>query len=90
MSLATGYVAPELQTSVMETLGLDTFELGAERVQAGRYVLEDVFVSIAQQFGTQAAQLVSLEYAFTPWLSVKATTSSRGNSAIDLQWQRRY
>ena len=47
-------------------------------------------VVIAQQFGTQAAQLVSLEYAFTPRLSVKATTSSRGNSSIDLQWHRRY
>jgi translocation and assembly module TamB len=90
VSLASGYVAPELQSSVMETLGLDTLELGAERVQAGRYVLEDVFISIAQQFGTQAAQLVSLEYAFTPQLSVRATTSSRGNSSIDLQWHRRY
>jgi autotransporter translocation and assembly factor TamB len=90
LSLASGYVMPELRTSVLETLGLDTFEVGLEEVRAGRYVAQDVFVSLAQEFGTQAGQVVGLEYSLTPNVSVKASTSTRGNSSVDLQWHRRY
>lgn len=90
VSLASGYVMPELQTSVMETLGLDTLDVGAEAVRAGRYVTDDVFVSIAQEFGSQPGQSVSVEYSLTPRVSVKASTATTGRSAIDLQWRHRY
>ncbi|HJQ84277.1 MAG TPA: translocation/assembly module TamB domain-containing protein, partial [Candidatus Binatia bacterium] len=96
LQLAAGYVMPELRTSVMNALGLDTLEVempeGTEagRVSAGRYVAEDVFVSLSQEFGRRAAQVVGLEYSLGADVSIRASTSTRGDSAIDLFWRRRY
>ena len=96
LQLAAGYVMPELRTSVMNTLGLDTLEVAlpegteAGRVSAGRYVAEDVFVSLGQEFGRREAQVVGIEYSLGASVSVRASTSTRGDSAIDLFWHRRY
>jgi len=90
LSLASSYVIPELQTAVMDTLGLDLFELSGESIRAGRYVTRDVFISIAQQFGTIPAQSVAVEYGLTRRLSLRASTSTTGQSAIDLEWHHRY
>jgi hypothetical protein len=60
LALAAGYVVPELRTSVMNTLGLETLEVqmpeGVQpgKVSAGRYVSDDVFVSLGQEFGRRA------------------------------------
>ncbi|TMA35936.1 MAG: translocation/assembly module TamB [Deltaproteobacteria bacterium] len=97
LQLASGYVMPELRTSVMNTLGLDTLDVempqGADRrgrVSVGRYVAGDVFVSLAQEFGARAGQAVGVEYGLTPQISIKGSTSTRGDSAIDVFWHRRY
>ncbi len=90
LSLASGYVAPELRESVMEALNLDTFELSDQTVSAGRYITRDVFVTLAQDLTGRAGQLVGVEYAITPRLSVKMSTSTQGNSAVDVLWRRRY
>jgi translocation and assembly module TamB len=97
LGLATGYVMPELRTSVMNTLGLDALEVelpqGTDspgRVSVGRYVAGDIFVSLAQEFGSRTAEVVSVEYGVTPNISVRGSTSSRGESAVDLFWHRRY
>jgi len=97
LQLAAGYVMPELRTSVMNALGVDTLDVQLPegtvepgRVSAGRYVSEDVFVSLAQEFGTRTAQVVGVEYSLSRSISVKASTSTRGNSAIDLFWRYRY
>ena len=99
LQLASGYVMPELRASVMDTLGLDTLDVempqggGTERrgrVSVGRYVAGDVFVSLAQEFGARAGQAVGVEYGLTPEISVKGSTSTRGDSAIDVYWHRRY
>jgi autotransporter translocation and assembly factor TamB len=96
LGLAAGYAIPELRTSVMNTLGLETLEVelpeGEEpgRVSAGRYVAQDVFVSLAQEFGRRAAQVVGVEYFIWRDFSVRASTSTRGDSAIDLLWHYRY
>jgi autotransporter translocation and assembly factor TamB len=93
---------PELRTSVMNTLGLD--ELAVEmpqgrdasgrelpgRVSVGRYIAPDVMLSLAQEFGARVGQVVGLEYAVTPSVSVRGSTSTRGDSAIDLFWHHRY
>jgi translocation and assembly module TamB len=95
--IAAGYVVPELQASVMETLGVDTLSVelpqdpaSPGRVSVGRYVAGDVFVSLAQEFGARAAQIMSLEYGLTPRISVRGSTSTRGDSAVDVFWHRRY
>ncbi len=90
ISLASGYVMPELRQSVMNTLGLDTFEVGDEGVRAGRYVTRDVFVSLAQDFTGRAGQVMGVDYSVTRSLSLKLSTSTRGDSAVDLLWRRRY
>ena len=90
ISLASGYVMPELRQSVMNTLGLDTIEVGDEGVRAGRYVTRDVFISLAQDFTGRAGQAVGVEYAITRRMSLKLSTSTRGDSAVDLLWRRRY
>jgi autotransporter translocation and assembly factor TamB len=97
LQLASGYAMPELRTSVMNTFGLDTLDVdlpGAENqpgaVRVGRYVTSDVFVAIAQEFGTRAGQVVSLEYGLSRSLVVRGSTSTRGASAVDLLWRRRY
>lgn len=90
VALAAGYVAPELRSSVMDVFGLDTLDLGATEVSAGRYLTQDIFLSISAEFGAQPAQIVGVEYQLLPRVSVKMSTSSRGSSAIDLLWRRRY
>jgi autotransporter translocation and assembly factor TamB len=97
LQLAGGYVMPELRTSVMNTLGLDALDVelpeGTDRpgrVSVGRYVAGDVFLSLAQEFGSRAAEWVSLEYSVTRNISVRGSSSTRGESAIDLFWRRRY
>jgi translocation and assembly module TamB len=97
LQLASAYVVPELRTSVVSALGLDTLEVklpqGAEqpgRVAVGRYFAPDIFVALAQEFGSRAAEVVSVEYALTPSFSVRGSASSRGDTAVDAFWHRRY
>ena len=97
LQLASGYVMPELRASVMDALGLDTLDVempqGTDRrgrVSVGRYVAGDVFVSLAQEFGARAGEAVGVEYGLTPEISIKGSTSTRGDSAIDVFWHRRY
>jgi autotransporter translocation and assembly factor TamB len=90
ISLASGYVMPELRQSVLNTLGLDTFEAGAEGVRAGRYVTRDVFITLAQDFTGRAGQTMGVEYSITRRFSLKLSTSTQGTSAVDLLWRRRY
>jgi translocation and assembly module TamB len=96
LALASGYVMPELQASVMETLGLSSLEValpeGTEpgRVGVGRYVTSDLFISVAQEFGARAAEVVSVEYGLTPRISIRGTTSTRGTGGVDVFWSRRY
>ena len=102
VSLAAGYVMPELRTSVMNSLGLD--ELAVEmpqgrdasgrelpgRVSVGRYIAPDLLLSLAPEFGARVGQVVGIEYGITPKVSVRASTSTRGDSAVDLFWHHRY
>jgi autotransporter translocation and assembly factor TamB len=96
LALAAGYVVPELRTSVMNALGVETLDVQmpegsqAGSVTAGRYVAEDVFVSLGQEFGRRVAQTVGLEYYLGKSVSVRGSTSTRGDSALDLLWRYRY
>jgi autotransporter translocation and assembly factor TamB len=47
-------------------------------------------LSLAQEFGARVGQVVGIEYGVTPNVSIRGSTSSRGDSAIDLFWHRRY
>jgi translocation and assembly module TamB len=90
VGLAAGYVMPEVRASVLQTLPLDELEVSGEAVTVGRYMTDDVFLSLSQEFGSTPGQTVGVEYRLRRDTSVRLSTSSRGNSAVDLIWQKRY
>lgn len=97
IQLSSGYAAPDLATSVTSALGLAALDVSPPQgtttpgqIGVGRYVAEDVFLSLAQEFGPRLGQAVGVEYGLSSQLSVKLSTSTRGTSAVDLLWHRRY
>src|SRR6185369_5332396 len=96
VGLASTYVAGDLTRSVRDALGLDVLDVsGGEgdrpgEVRLGRYVTNDIFLSIAQEFGSKVGQAAALEYRVRPRVSVRLSTSTSGSSGIDILWHRRY
>jgi autotransporter translocation and assembly factor TamB len=96
IGLATNYAAGGLTRSFRETLGLDLFNVAVGsgstpgEIRIGRYVTDDVFVSIAQEFGSRVGQVASIAYRLRPRISVRLSTSTAGSSAVDVLWHRRY
>jgi autotransporter translocation and assembly factor TamB len=90
------YLAPGLRQSVAERLGVDNLEFdvgegGGSKVGVGKYVTKDVFVSTSQQLGgDQKDQEYSIEYEIAPNWQLKSSTTSSGDSGIDLFWRRQY
>jgi autotransporter translocation and assembly factor TamB len=97
LRLATGYAVPNLR----DELGLHTLEVEVPgerrgrdrergRVTVGRYLGEDVFLSLSQEFGAGTDEVLAVEYGLTPSISVRGSTSTAGDSAVDVFWFRRY
>ena len=63
---------------------------GRIEVSVGKYVADDIFVSLANKFGQESVQKLTVEYAFTPRWSLETSTDTLGDSALDLFWKRRY
>jgi len=97
VGLAGGYAVGQLGASVRDALGLDTLDVelpqgaaGDGQFRVGRNITRDVFVSFAHQFGSSIAEVVSAEYAITPRISIRGSTSTLGNTAIDFFVNHRY
>lgn len=96
VGLASTYVAGGLTRSVRDALGLDVLDVSAGEgdrpgeVRIGRYVTNDIFLSIAQEFGSRVGQAAGVEYRLRPRISVRLSTSTSGSSGIDVLWHRRY
>jgi translocation and assembly module TamB len=98
VGLAADYAAPGLQRSVLDAFGIDTLTVdvptggteAAGEVRIGRYVGEDLFLSLAQEFGAGVAQVVGAEYVLGAGVSVRVSASSTGRGAVDLLWSHRY
>jgi translocation and assembly module TamB len=97
LGIAGGYVAAELRQSVTNALGVDDlqFDTGAAglqdaRVSIGKYVADDIFVSLAHRFGAQSVEEVRIEYVIRPEWSLETSTDTLGRSGVDLFWKRRY
>src|SRR5690606_19506073 len=101
LGVMASYVAPELQRSLMDTFGLAavTFSMPsgdrAGTFGVGRYLSDDIFVSIAQDFGgpkggTQRqlqgliGTSVTIQYSLTPSLTLQSASSTEGESSVDL------
>jgi translocation and assembly module TamB len=107
IGILASYVAPELERSVVDTFGLTslTFQMPtgntAGTVGVGRYFGDDIFVSIAQDFGGPqggtprqlqglVGSSVTIQYYLTPTFTLQGSASSQGESAVDVIWQKRY
>ncbi len=89
-SVALSYVAPALEESARDVLPIDRLEVSGEEVTVARYVTQDIFISLSQELTERGGQTVGMEYDLGPRTSIKLSTSSRGSSAIDFFWHRRY
>jgi len=107
IGILASYVAPELEQSLMDTFGLAslTFQLPTGTsygsVGVGRYLGDDIFVSIGQTFGgpqggTQrqlgglVGSSITIQYYLTPSVTLQTSSSTEGESALDAVWHRRY
>jgi autotransporter translocation and assembly factor TamB len=98
LSATAGYFANDLRRAVAEKLGLDELELDVgntitqSRLGAGKYLTEDVFVSTSQSTAGKKSrgQEFAVEYHLNENWQLKASTTSEGNSGIDIFWQKRY
>jgi autotransporter translocation and assembly factor TamB len=91
----TNYLAPGLRQSVAERLGVDNLEFdvgegGGSKIGVGKYVTKDVFISTSQQLDQKREQEYSVEYEIAPSWELKSSTTSRGDSGIDIFWRKQY
>lgn len=89
------YLAPGLRQSVAQRLGVDNLEFdvgegGGSKIGVGKYVTRDVFVSTSQQLDEKKQQEYSVEYEIAPSWELKSSTTSRGDSGIDIFWHKQY
>jgi translocation and assembly module TamB len=97
LDVAGGYVASEFRQSVAEALGVDNLEvqpsaagLGETSTTVGKYVSEDVFVSISHKFAQQSVEQLRVQYFVTPRWTIETSTDTKGDSGFDVFWKRRY
>jgi translocation and assembly module TamB len=96
LKTAANFIASDLRQSVARKVGLDVLEfdfgdqLSEGRVGIGKYVREDVFVSASQEFGEEKEQEVAIEYNITPNWQIRSSTTSDGESGIDIFWKKSY
>lgn len=97
IDIGAGFAAAQLGKAVSGALGLDalgvdlselTFSGGAARF--GRYLGGRTYFSVSQDIAGDNGQEVSLEYRLTPNILIDATSSSSGNSGVDVIWHKRY
>jgi autotransporter translocation and assembly factor TamB len=94
--LAGGFIAGQLEKTLGKSLGLDTIEinsgeqLGTGSVKAGRYVTQDLFLSLEREFGRDSGMAVGLEYSLTRRLKVRGSSSDQGATALDFLWRLDY
>jgi translocation and assembly module TamB len=91
----TNYLAPGLRQSVAERLGVDNLEFdvgegGGTKIGVGKYVTRDVYISTSQQLDEKKQQEYSIEYEIAPSWELKSSTTSRGESGIDIFWRKQY
>jgi translocation and assembly module TamB len=94
--LAGGVIAGELEKTLGKALGLDTIEinpaaqLGSGSFAVGRYVTQDLFLSLGREFGQESGTNVGLEYSINRRLKVRGSSSDQGETAIDFFWRLDY
>jgi translocation and assembly module TamB len=102
--IISGAAAGELEQLLAKPLGLDTVEvqtgdkLGSGRVNVGRYITQDIFLSYERQVGKPSensvghtsGNKVGVEYSLNRHLKLKGSSSDTGDSAFDILWRIDY
>ena len=94
--LAGGIIAGQLEKTLGKALGLDTIEIGAGEhtgtgsFRVGRYVTQDLFLSVGREFGQDSGTSVGLEYSVNRRMKVRGSSSDQGATAIDFLWRLEY
>jgi autotransporter translocation and assembly factor TamB len=94
--LAGGVIAGELEKTLGKALGLDTIEissgehLGSGSFKVGRYVTQDLFLSVGREFGQDSGTNIGLEYSINRRLKVRGSSSDQGETAVDFLWRLEY
>ena len=95
-AIAGSYAAQGLTRSVAGTLGLDTLSVDAgggyegTAITAGKYVADDIFVSLANTFGRESVVELRIEWQLLREWSLETSSDTLGRSGIDVFWRRRY
>ena len=97
LSVASGYIASEFRESVARVLGVDTLQIepgtdGGTSTSAsiGKYISEDIFVSLSHKFAEQNVEQLTVQYFISQQWTVETTADTAGDSGIDVFWRRRY
>jgi autotransporter translocation and assembly factor TamB len=94
--LAGGIIAGELEKTLGTALGLDTIEinsgeqLGSGSFAVGRYVTQDLFLSLGREFGEERSTSAGLEFSINRHLKVRVSSSDQGETAADVLWRLDY
>lgn len=94
-SMAAKFGMTAAGRTLAKALGLDEAgfyieEISQERAEIGTYLGRSTFVSVAQRFGIDTGQELTVEYEFWPGWSIVTSTSTDETSSIDLFWKIRY
>ena len=94
--LAGGIVGGVLQNIVGKRLGLDSIDIipeeeGASRVEVGRYVTQDIYLSYDRTIrdpkkDNRGGNTVGIEYSINRNFKIKASSSDIGENALDFNW----
>ena len=99
--LAGGVIAGQLEKTFGKALGLDTIEInpgahvGSGSFKIGRYVTQDLFLSLGREFGqdsgtSSSGTSVGLEYSLNRRMKVRGSSSDQGETAVDFLWRLDY
>ncbi len=91
--LLAGHATQRLATSVGRALGLDTFEIGtvgAPALRMGSYLGGRVYLEYTQELRQDGARGIRLDYHLGKGLSLEATSTTLGDSGLDLVWLKEF
>ncbi len=98
---AVGAAAGAAASAVGEQIGLDSVEIevgddpSQTKIGTGKYITQDLFLSYERQLGSEGGNTVGVELSLDPLvklkgLKLKGSSSTVGETAVDLLWRRDY
>ena len=94
-SLVGGYLASQLQRTLLKNVPIDVLTVSMEAVEAGTYITEKLYVGYVRRLQAnpwryENLNAAHLEYQFTPRWSFEGEYGDAGTASADIYWRRRY